>query len=165
MDIGALLFWLLALALVVAAYRHKPEPLHRKGFALAGTQALRVLPRISLALLTAGFLGTLIPTSWIAPLIGADTGARGIALASVLGGFIPGGPTISFPIVVVLVKAGAGMPQLIALLTAWSVFAFHRIAIYEVVMMGWRFSVVRFISSLILPPIAGGLAGLVALLE
>jgi hypothetical protein len=68
---------------------------------------------------------------------------------------VPGGPILSFPIVVVLYKAGAGVPQLIAFLTAWSVFAFHRIMIYEVNLMGWRFTAVRLVSSLVLPPLAG----------
>jgi len=39
-----------------------------------------------------------------------------------IGGMIPGGPMISFPLVVVLDEAGAGLVQLITLLTAWSVF-------------------------------------------
>ena len=47
---------------------------------------------------------------------------------------------------------------MIAFLTAWSVFAFHRVLIYEITLMGWRFSAVRLISSLILPPLAGLLA-------
>ena len=41
---------------------------------------------------------------------------------------------------------------------AWSVFAFHRVLIYEITLMGWRFSAIRLISSLILPPLAGLLA-------
>jgi hypothetical protein len=52
----------------------------------------------------------------------------------------------------------------VAFLTAWSVFAFHRVLIYEITLMGWRFSAVRLTSSLVLPPLAGFLtAGLISL--
>jgi uncharacterized membrane protein YraQ (UPF0718 family) len=122
---------------------------------LAVHQLLRIVPRIVLALLIAGFVGQLIPSEFVASRIGPQSGAEGIFLASVVGGFIPGGPMISFPTVVVLREAGAGLPQLVALLTAWSVFAFHRVLVYESTLMGWRFSGMRLLSSLVLPPLAG----------
>lgn len=122
---------------------------------VAVDQLLRILPRIALALLIAGFLGKLIPGEFVAERIGPQSGAAGIMIASLVGGFIPGGPMISFPTVVVLNQAGAGLPQLIALLTAWSVFAVHRVLVYESTLMGWRFSGMRLLSSLALPPIAG----------
>jgi uncharacterized membrane protein YraQ (UPF0718 family) len=124
----------------------------------AGERFLEIMPRIALALMAAGFIGVLVPSEPVARHIGPDSGLLGILIASVVGGFVPGGPILSFPLVVVLYKAGAGIPQLIAFLTAWSVFAFHRVAIYEVNLMGWRFSAVRLISSVVLPPLAGLLA-------
>lgn len=134
----------------------------RKGAAVAGEgllhaarQFIVVMPRLLLATLTAGFVGVLTPSEPIAELIGADSGIRGILIASVVGGFVPSGPIISFPIVVVLSHAGAGVPQLVAFVTAWSVFAFHRVLIYESTMMGWRFSAIRLASSAVLPPVAG----------
>ena len=100
----------------------------------------------------------LVPGEPVARYIGPDSGFPALLVASVVGGFVPGGPILSFPLVVVLYKAEAGLPQLIAFLTAWSVFAFHRVLIYELTIMGWRFSAVRLLSSLVLPPIAGLLA-------
>jgi hypothetical protein len=47
---------------------------------------------------------------------------------------------------------------LIAFVTAWSVFAFHRIVMYEIPIMGARFAMLRLLSSLVLPPLAGTLA-------
>ena len=91
----------------------------------------------------------------IGHLIGYETGLNGILLATAFGGFTPAGPIVAFPIVVVLLNAGAGFPQVVAFLTAWSVFAFHRVMIYEAPLMGFRFVGVRLLSSLILPPIAG----------
>jgi uncharacterized membrane protein YraQ (UPF0718 family) len=79
---------------------------------------------------------------------------------------VPSGPIVSFPLVVVLWKAGAGLPQLVAFLTAWSVFAFHRVLIYESTLMGWRFVALRLVASLVLPVLAGVLAlGLERLLD
>ena len=154
---GALILWLLALVLAFIALRRSTAKA-RVAIATAGERFLEIMPRIALALMAAGFIGVLIPSEPVARYIGAESGFPGILLASVVGGFVPGGPILSFPIIVVLYKAGAGLPQVVAFLTAWSVFAFHRILIYEIALMGWRFSAVRLISSIILPPLAGLIA-------
>jgi uncharacterized membrane protein YraQ (UPF0718 family) len=151
---GALILWALAIALAFWALRRNTAKA-RIAIGTAAERFLEIMPRIGLALLAAGFIGVLVPSEPVARLIGPESGIPGILLASLVGGFVPGGPIISFPLVVVLYKAGAGLPQLIAFLTAWSVFAFHRVLIYEVTLMGWRFSAVRLISSLVLPPLAG----------
>ncbi|HEX2726783.1 MAG TPA: permease [Beijerinckiaceae bacterium] len=152
--IGALVLWALAIVLAIWALRRSTAKA-RVAIATAGERFLEIMPRIALALMAAGFIGVLVPSEPVARYIGSDSGLLGILIASFVGGFVPGGPILSFPLVVVLYKAGAGIPQLIAFLTAWSVFAFHRVAIYEVNLMGWRFSAVRLISSLVLPPMAG----------
>jgi uncharacterized protein len=154
MDVGTLFLSALAAGLFIYAVR-RPGDEHRQGLEIAGRQLIRFLPRIAVALVTAGFFAKLVPGEFIAPLIGDESGFTGIAIASFAGGFVPGGPIISFPIVVVLSKAGAGVPQLITFVTAWSVFAFHRVLIYESTLMGWRFSARRLFASLILPPLAG----------
>ena len=151
---GALILWILAIGLAFWALRRSTANA-RVAIATAGERFLEIMPRIALALMAAGFISVLIPSEPVARYIGPDSGLTGILIASLTGGFVPGGPIISFPLVVVLYKAGAGLPQLIAFLTAWSVFAFHRVLIYEVTLMGWRFSAVRLVSSLILPPLAG----------
>ena len=154
MGFGAALLWVLAIVLAIWAAR-KPGRLHLQAAGIATNQFVRVLPRIALALLTAGFVSQILPGELIGSVIGAESGARGILIASAVGGFTPGGPIISFPIVVILREAGAGVPQLIAFLTAWSVFAMHRVLIYESTLMGWRFSATRLFASLTLPPLAG----------
>ena len=65
---------------------------------------------------------------------------------------------MSFPVVVIFAQAGAGFPQVVAFVTAWSVIGVHRMLIYEIPLMGWRFTLVRLVSSLVLPVIAGALA-------
>jgi uncharacterized membrane protein YraQ (UPF0718 family) len=159
-----IVLWGLAALLGFMALR-KGRGVAQKGLENALGRLFGIIPRIGVALLLAGFVAKLTPGEPIAALIGPDSGWRGILIASVTGGFVPAGPIISFPLVVVLAKAGAGVPQLVAFLTAWSVFAFHRVLIYEIALMGWRFSAVRLTTSLVLPPLAGFLtASLMSLL-
>ena len=151
------ILWGLALALGLMALRRGRGTV-RRGLEVSLERFVAIIPRIAVALVTAGFVARLVPGEPIAALIGPESGWRGILVASLTGGFVPAGPIISFPLVVVLYKAGAGIPQLVAFLTAWSVFAFHRVLIYESTLMGWRFSAVRLTSSLVLPPLSGFLA-------
>jgi uncharacterized membrane protein YraQ (UPF0718 family) len=158
---STVVLWLIAIGLGIALWRKKggiSDDVKR-----SFESFLAIMPRIAVALLLAGFVAKLVPSDTVAGLIGPNSGWQGILIGSVTGGFVPAGPIIAFPLVVVLYKAGAGVPQLIAFLTAWSVFAFHRVMIYESTLMGWRFSAVRLASSLILPPLAGVLAALLAL--
>jgi len=160
MNFATLLLWVIALILGVMAYLH-PEKLHRQGIRIAWEHALTFLPKIIMALLVSGFFSVLIPTEMVATWIGKESGIKGILIASLLGGLTPGGPFISYPIVVILFKTGAGVPPLIAFLTAWSVIAIHRMLAYEIPLMGLRFTGVRILSSLALPPLAGILASII----
>jgi hypothetical protein len=49
---------------------------------------------------------------------------------------------------------------MVALMTAWSVLALHRVLSFELPLMGARFVMLRWIVSLPLPLIAGALAAL-----
>lgn len=154
---SASILWLIALVFGILVARRDIN-LFARAVRSAVENLAVIMPRICLALLLAGFVAKLIPTEMIGHLIGYDSGWRGIALACVFGGMMPSGPMIAFPVVVVLRGAEAGAPQIITFLTAWSVFAWHRMLIYEINMLGWHFTAVRLGSSLALPPIAGVLA-------
>lgn len=155
--LSTLFLWALAVVLGVIVFRRGGEDFNQ---ALRGglEQFIVIMPRIALALLTAGFVAKLVPAATIGQLIGPDSGFGGILLAALVGGLMPSGPTVAFPIVVVLRAAGAGVPQIVAFLTAWSVFAWHRVLIYEVSMLGWQFAAIRMASSLVLPFVAAGIA-------
>lgn len=154
---GTLGLWILAAALGVMVYRRQGTVAFRLAMADAGLQAVSILPRIVAAVLTAGFVGLLLPTGALAHHMGPNSGLGGILLAMAVGSVIPAGPIIAFPLVVVMYDAGVGMAQLITLLTSWSVFAVHRVLTFEIPLMGGRFAALRFVSSLPLPLIAGGL--------
>ncbi len=151
------LLWLLAAVLGLVVLRRQGAAEVAKAVRRAVDRALRVLPRIVVAVLTAGFVAMLIPSGVVAEHIGPESGVSGVLIAMLVGGFIPSGPIVSFPLVVVLFESGAGIPQLVALLTAWSCFALHRVMIYEIPLMGLRFGVTRLASSLPLPLVSAGI--------
>lgn len=136
MNAAPFILWLLAAVLGVVAFS-RGDGRHRKAIEYAIGQFVILFPLVVLALLTAGFISTLIPVDSIASWIGAGGGLRGILIASAAGALIPGGPVIAFPTAVLVDDSGAGIPQLIAFITSWSVFAVHRILQFELSLIGW----------------------------
>lgn len=160
MNVGLSMFvaWGIALVLVAYAQWKKPE-IHREAMRKGAITAKTLLTRIPLIVIAVSLLVMLVPDQFIAEELGASAGFQGIMIGSLLGGFLPGGPSVAFPVVVVLMDSGAQGGPLIALITAWSVLAMHRMIFFEIPFMGVRFAALRFVSSLILPPIAGVLGG------
>lgn len=156
-DSSVIVLWSIALVLGVMVVRRSPR-LAVAAAQAAGQNLVAILPRLAVALILAGFIGKLIPGDAIGHLIGHDSGWRGLAVATLFGGMMPSGPMIAFPVVVVLRHADAGLPQVVAFLTAWSVFAWHRVLIYEATMLGWQFVSARLAASLVLPLVAGAIA-------
>lgn len=156
---STILLWMLVLSAALLAARQPGR--FQEGFRLACQHAWLILPRVPIAILGAGFMASMLPEQVTGDWLGADSGFTGILIASVVGAFIPSGPIIAFPIVIALERAGAGMPQLIAFLTAWEVYAIHRILIWELPLLTGGFVVRRLISTALVPPLAGILAALI----
>jgi uncharacterized membrane protein YraQ (UPF0718 family) len=154
MLLATLFVWSVALALIVYAERRQPAA-HRPALRATSDFLKPMMFRLPLAIIAAGFLGALLPQALVAGLLGDGSGLRGLLLASLLGGLLPGGPMVTFPLIVTVWQAGAGTAAMVAMLTAWSVYAFHRILAFEWPMMGWRFVVFRLIVSVGLPLLAG----------
>ena len=162
--IGSIIAVLILLILLGAiAHRRKGAP-HRDALQTGWKQLGPLLPRLAVALAAASFLSVLIPEKTVIALIGEASGLKGILIASLLGGFLPGGPMVSFPLVVAFIDAQAGTAQIIALITSWSVLAFHRVAAYELPLLGTRHTIIRLIASAPLPVAAGSLAGILTAL-
>jgi uncharacterized membrane protein YraQ (UPF0718 family) len=156
-DYVTVIIWIIAVTLGAIAFFRKDRSYHN-GLQLAWQQTRSITPKIVLAFLVSGFFSQLIPTELVAQWLGKDAGWKGIMIGSLIGGLTPGGPIICFPVVYILLKTGAAVPALIAFLTAWSVFAFHRVLAYELPLMGMKFVRIRLLASLILPPLAGMMA-------
>lgn len=154
---GQVFLVVVALIALGVCFRRGPGTA-RKAVADTGQGLVKILPIFAVALPMAALLAELIPADAAVGWIGPDSGLAGIALASVAGGFMPGGPFVTFPLVLAFAKAGAGVPQMAALITGWSIFAVHRILTWEYPILGWRFVALRLIAALPLPILAGLLA-------
>lgn len=153
-DPATAVLWVAASGLFALALRRGRESVNQ-ALKAYGRLLLFVATRLPLALILAGFLAVIMPAEVVVGLIGGESGFGGIVVASFVGGLVPSGPFVSFPIAYTLLKSGAGLPQLVAFLSGWGVFAFHRVLIYEWPMMGLRFTAVRLTASLLLPPLSG----------
>ncbi|KPP91343.1 MAG: putative permease [Rhodobacteraceae bacterium HLUCCA08] len=158
MIAAAITIWSIVATLALVVFRRQG----RSGLAAAGTAAIdqgrALMIRLPLALLAASFLMQVLPVDALVGVIGPQSGLAGIAVAALIGGILPGGPMTSFPIALVILQGGAGLPQIVALITGWSVFALHRVLAYEAPIMGWRFVALRLAASLVLPLAAGLMA-------
>ena len=157
MTASQLLLFLVALGAFGLALR-RGVPTAQRALQETGQSILRVLPLLLVAMPMAAFLSELIPPGIAGGWLGAESGLTGILIASLAGGLIPGGPFVSFPLVLSFLKAGAGVPQMVALITGWAILAFHRMIAWELPVLGARFALIRLLSSLTLPLLAGLLA-------
>lgn len=155
MIAATLVIWALVLGAAWAVWRREGRP----GLAAAGQGALdqgsALMIRLPLALVATAFLIHALPLQALSPVIGPASGLTGIAIAALIGGVMPGGPMTSFPLALVFVNAGAGTPQIVALIAGWSVFALHRLLAYEAPIMGWHFALLRILASLPVPILTG----------
>lgn len=121
---------------------------------------LMVAPNIVGAIFLATIISALVPKQFLERLIGEGSGIKGLAIATTAGALTPGGPMASFPLVLVLQKAGAGQASMISYLTSWSTIGLHRILVWEIQFLGLEFALVRMLSSAPLAIIAGLLSRL-----
>jgi uncharacterized membrane protein YraQ (UPF0718 family) len=157
MTVGQLILVALAVGAFGLALR-RGVPTAKRALRETGDTLLRVLPLLVAALPMAAFLAELIPPDIAAGWLGPESGLTGIVVASLAGGFIPGGPFVSFPLVLTFIKAGAGGPQMVALITGWAILGFHRVIAWEWPVLGARFVVIRLLAAFLLPVLAGLLA-------
>ena len=147
------LLWAIALGLgLVAASRsrHLLRDSVREGI----VDCLRLLPRIMLGVIGAGYVAALLPQELVGRWLGADSGIIGLSIAVVGGAFTPGGPVIGFSIGAAALKGGAGTPQVIAYTVAWALFAVQRLTLWEIPVMPQRLVWLRVLGSLPLPFLA-----------
>ncbi|MBL41281.1 MAG: hypothetical protein CMM49_01320 [Rhodospirillaceae bacterium] len=116
---------------------------------------LKILPILGGGILLVGSMHILLPSKFIGKWLGKESGFKGILIATLVGGVTPGGPMVSFPLLISLRSKGADIGSLIAFITAWTTISFTRTIAWEIPLMGIDFTIIRFLSSLILPIIAG----------
>jgi uncharacterized membrane protein YraQ (UPF0718 family) len=118
---------------------------------------ISVVPLLIAAFLVAGLVQTLATKELVTKWLGTATGWKGIALACLAGGLMPGGPYVYFPIAAVLLQTGAGLGPLVAFVSAKNLWSISRLPL-EVALLGSQLTLTRFMVTLILPPLMGFLA-------
>lgn len=156
MLIPTIIMALLAVILVVFGYV-KGENQHITGLKSGMKMLVEILPLLFFAFILAGMIQVLLPKAILSKWVGAESGIRGILLGTLAGGFTPGGPYVSLPLAAGLLRAGAGIGTMVAFVTSWSLWAVARLPM-EIGIMGWRFALVRLVTTFFFPPIAGLLA-------
>lgn len=159
-DFGGIFIFLLAFVFTGIAFLRRDGSL-RLGITRSIVQSFVIIPRMIFALIAAGFIVKLIPTEVIVGNLGAEAGLRAILIGSLTGLIVPAGPVVAFAIAAAFALEGASVPALVSFLTAWSVFAAHRILIFEIPMLGLHWVRLRMLAVTPLPIIAGLIALLI----
>jgi uncharacterized membrane protein YraQ (UPF0718 family) len=150
---------LVVVLLILAAlawWQGGPE-LALEGLILGGRTLLSAVPLLLAAFLIAGLVQALVTQEMVRRWLGSQSGWRGIALACVAGGLIPGGPYVYFPIAAALLKTGAGLGVLVAFVAAKNLWSVTRIPV-ELALLGPHLTLVRQAVTFLLPPLLGFLA-------
>jgi uncharacterized membrane protein YraQ (UPF0718 family) len=117
-----------------------------------------LVPIIGCAVVIGGIVRVLLPSQVVGRWLGAESGWRGILLATLVGATMPGGPMVAFPLAIAFHRAGADAGAMIAFLTSWSVLGIQRIIVWDVPLLGPEIAGLRYLVSIPLPVIAGLLA-------
>jgi uncharacterized protein len=153
MSTSTIILWIITLILLIFSWKKGADSIKR-GTQLAWSTTKKNGLLIILAFIIAGFVNILSPKDLVTAWIGPDSGWRGIIAAEFFGTLLPGGPYVVFPIIAVLVQAGAGLGPAISLITSWSTQSLLTIS-FELPFMGWRFTAIRWTIGLLVPLLAG----------
>jgi len=157
--------WVLAavalLLLAVAFWRERDLPL--SGLLVAGRTLWRNLPLLLLGFAIAGLVQVLVPREVISRWLGAQAGVKGVLVACVIGGLMPGAPYAVFPLAGALYQSGAGLGAVVGFLSAWSLWSISRLPV-EIALIDPRVALIRYGITFAVPPLAGLAAHLVGAL-
>ncbi|UCD55890.1 MAG: permease [Candidatus Omnitrophota bacterium] len=156
MLIPTIIMGILALIFSIIAYRKGQFATTIKA---SLDMAVGILPLLIFVFIVAGAIRTIISHELLLRWIGAESGMKGIFIGTLAGAIAPGGPYVSLPLAAGLLRSGAGIGTMVAFLTAWSLWATTRLPM-EIGILGWRFTLIRFISVFFFPPVAGMIARL-----
>jgi uncharacterized membrane protein YraQ (UPF0718 family) len=155
--------WILAavaaILLTIAFWQGRDLPL--AGLLAAGRTVWRNLPILVLGFVIAGLVQVLVPKELISRWLGAQAGIKGVLIACVVGGLVPGSPYAVFPLVAALYQAGAGLGSVVAFVSAWSLWSVSRLPV-EMALIDPKPALARYVITFVVPPIAGLLANAAA---
>jgi len=156
MDTTTLILAAVAVILLaVAFWRGRDLPL--AGLLAAGRTLWRNLLILLLGFVIAGLVQVLVPRELISRWLGAQAGLKGVLIACVAGGLVPGAPYAVFPLVAALYQAGAGLGAVVGFTAAWSLWSVSRLPV-EMALIDPKPALVRYGITFVVPPLAGLLA-------
>ncbi|MBT9140288.1 MAG: hypothetical protein DDT30_00864 [Dehalococcoidia bacterium] len=142
------------LLMVVLAVSRGGIALLRQG-ALSGLQMFAsALPLLLAAFALSGLVQILLDQQKIHRLLGKGSGFKGILLAAAIGGIIPGGPYVYYPIAASLASAGAEAPAIMAFIVGKSLWDVSRMPM-EVAIMGGDIAFARYLVTFAFPVLIG----------
>lgn len=150
------LLWAIAGALLLLARRRK-DGTEREGLRRASKEFLWLLPRLAIGIVGAGFIARLLPEEQVAAHLGPGSTWLGLAIATIAGALTPGGPVVGFSVGAAALKAGAGLPQVVAFVTAWSLVSLNRMIVWELPIMPRWFIALRLLVCAPLPLLVGAI--------
>lgn len=115
-------------------------------------------PKILCGFFVAASVPILVPRETLERWIGQDSGTRGLAVASLAGGLVPGGPMMIFPLAASFRLAGASTATVISFVTAWSLYGLNRTVIWEMSFLHIDFVLLRVAICLPFPVLVGWIA-------
>jgi uncharacterized membrane protein YraQ (UPF0718 family) len=134
-----------------------------EGLRASGRGALQLVPLLAVVFLLGGLVEVLLPRETVAAWLSDAAGLRGILVAWVAGALTPGGGPVGLPLAAALLRSGAGIGVVVTYVTSMSLLSFVRVPL-ELGIYGERLTLFRVVSCVLLPPIAGALARLLATL-
>ncbi len=119
---------------------------------------LSLLPKIFGGILLAIALSMILPRDRVLRLVGPDSGLRGLVIASGAGAVVPGGPHVTYPLAMGLMRAGADAGAGTAMVSGWVLLGLNRVLIWELSFLpGWLVAL-RLVLTLWVPVAVGQLA-------
>jgi uncharacterized membrane protein YraQ (UPF0718 family) len=144
--------------LAFAFWRERSLPL--AGLMAAGQTLWRNSLILLLGFVIAGLLQVLVPRELISRWLGTQAGVKGVLVACVTGGLVPGSPYAVFPLVAGLYRSGASLGAVVGFVSAWSLWSVSRLPV-EMALIDPKPALVRYAITLVVPPMAGLLANAV----
>lgn len=157
MDKTTLLLGVITVILLIVAYSRGRE-LPIEGLTLAGRTFWRNALLLFFGFAIAGLVQVLLPRDLIVRWLGEKSGLKGILIACVAGGLMPGSPYAVFPLVAALYKAGAGLGPVVGFVSAWALWSVSRLPV-EIALIGTKPALARYLITFVVPPLAGILTG------
>lgn len=116
---------------------------------------MEMMPKVLGGCLIGAFVHLLVPGAMVVRWVGADSGMKGLVIATLCGILLPGGPFTIFPIAAAFLTLGAEAGAALAFISAWSLMGLNRSVIWEMPFMGVEFTLWRSFLALPLPLLLG----------